>query len=66
MTSEEQNRSEGNVAKGQDVLTVVSAEEQYMVENSSAYQGFVPQENGTGLYFVKENRYNMIYYERIN
>ncbi|MFB7142366.1 hypothetical protein ACFCYN_22370 [Gottfriedia sp. NPDC056225] len=54
MPSEEQNRRGGNVAKGHDVLIVVTAEEQYMVENSSAYQGFVPQENGTGFYFIKE------------
>jgi hypothetical protein len=25
-----------------------------MVENSSAQQGFVPRENGTGFYFIKE------------
>ena len=36
------------------VTTVISAEEQNMVENSSALSGFVPQENGQGFYFIKE------------
>ncbi|MDP1421782.1 hypothetical protein Q8G35_26360 [Peribacillus simplex] len=44
------------VAEGKDVTTVITAEEQNMVENSSARQGFVPQENGTGFYFVKEKK----------
>ncbi|MEH7399390.1 hypothetical protein V7148_00220 [Gottfriedia acidiceleris] len=32
---------------------IISVEEQNMVENSSAQQGFVPKENGIGFYFVK-------------
>jgi hypothetical protein len=50
---EEQNRREGNVAEGKNVTTNISVEEQNMVENSSAQQGFVPQENGTGFFFTK-------------
>ncbi|MEH7336789.1 hypothetical protein V7161_29675 [Neobacillus drentensis] len=50
---EEQNRREGNVAEGKNVTTIISVEEQNMVENSSAQQGFVPQENGTGFFFTK-------------
>ncbi|MES1038624.1 hypothetical protein [Peribacillus simplex] len=53
VTREEQDRREGTVAEGKDVTTVITAEEQNMVENSSAQQGFVPQENGTGFYFEK-------------
>ena len=36
-----------------DIVTNVTVEEQNMVENSLAQQGFVPQENGTSFYFVK-------------
>jgi hypothetical protein len=54
VTREEQDRKEGMVAEGKDVTTVITVEEQYMVENSSAQQGFVPRENGTGFYFIKE------------
>jgi preprotein translocase subunit SecF len=50
---EEQNRREGNVAEGKNVTTNISVEEQNMVENSSAQQGFVPHENGTGFFFTK-------------
>ncbi|UPM56097.1 hypothetical protein [Gottfriedia acidiceleris] len=57
---EEQNWSEAMLAEGKteqvtngDKYTFISAEEQNMVENSSAQQGFVPQENGTGFYFVR-------------
>lgn len=53
-TREEQDRREGMVAEGKDVTTVITVEEQNIVENSSAKQGFVPQENGTGFYFTKE------------
>ncbi|MGG3943702.1 hypothetical protein ABEV54_19945 [Peribacillus psychrosaccharolyticus] len=56
VTREEQDRREGKVAKGKDVTTVITAEEQNMVENSSTQQGFVPQENGTGFYFEKEKK----------
>ena len=48
------DRSEGMVTEGKDVITVITAEEQNMVENSSAQQGFVSQKNGTGFYFIKE------------
>ncbi|MCP1491941.1 hypothetical protein J2Y73_001972 [Peribacillus frigoritolerans] len=61
VTREEQDRREGMVAEGKDVTTVITAEEQNMVENSSAQQGFVPQENGTGFYFVKENNNKFSY-----
>jgi hypothetical protein len=54
ITREEQDRREGMVAEGKDVTTVITVEEQNIVENSSAKQGFVPQENGTGFYFTKE------------
>ncbi|MGG0175189.1 hypothetical protein [Gottfriedia acidiceleris] len=57
---EEQNRREAMLAEGKteqvtdgDKYTFISAEEQNMLENSSAQQGFVPQENGTGFYFVR-------------
>ena len=54
---EKQNYSEG--FGGGDSITTVSVNEQKMVENSPAQQGFVPQENGTGFYFVKEkNNFN--------
>ncbi|MEB2494579.1 hypothetical protein SOP93_26205 [Peribacillus frigoritolerans] len=56
VTREEQDRREGIVVEGKDITTVITAEEQNMVENSSAQQGFVPQENGTGFYFVKEKK----------
>ena len=39
VTREEQNRSEGMVTEGKDVITVITAEEQNMVENNSAQQG---------------------------
>ncbi|UOK57692.1 hypothetical protein MGI18_25590 [Bacillus sp. OVS6] len=54
VTREEQDRREGMVTEGKDVTTVITVEERNMVENSSAQQGFVPQENGTGFYFTKE------------
>lgn len=53
VSREEQDRLEGMIAEGKDLYTFISAEEQNMVENSSAQQGFVPQENGTGFYFVR-------------
>ena len=56
VTREDQDRREGMVAEGKDVTTVITAEEQNMVENSSAQQGFVPQENGTGFYFEKDKK----------
>lgn len=36
-----------------DITTVITKEEQKMVENMSVKEGFVPQENGTGFYFIK-------------
>ncbi|MEP9409564.1 hypothetical protein ABKP09_25125 [Peribacillus frigoritolerans] len=56
VTRVEQDRREGMVADGKDATTVITAEEQNMVENSSAQQGFVPYENGTGFYFEKEEK----------
>ncbi|MEW5596864.1 hypothetical protein ABGT24_25860 [Peribacillus frigoritolerans] len=56
ITREEHVRREGMGAEEIDVTTVLTAEEQNMVENSSAQQGFVPQENGTGFYFEKEKK----------
>lgn len=53
VSREEQDRLEGMIAEGKDHYTFISAEEQNMVENSSAQQGFVPHENGTGFYFVR-------------
>lgn len=40
-------------AKQGNLLTVVTIEEQNMVEKSSALSGFVPQENGPGFFFEK-------------
>ncbi|MFY0762495.1 hypothetical protein AB1K32_27320 [Metabacillus dongyingensis] len=54
ITREEQDRIEVTVAEGKAVTTVITVEEQNIVGNSSAKQGFVPQENGTGFYFTKE------------
>lgn len=45
------------VHKG-NVTTVVTVEEQNMVENSTALFGFVQQENGPGFFFEKENAYS--------
>ncbi|PEZ01494.1 hypothetical protein CN326_21155 [Bacillus sp. AFS018417] len=56
VTREEQNYREGNTADGKDITTTITVEEQEMVENSSAQQGFVPQENGTGFYFEKQKK----------
>ncbi|MGG0413808.1 hypothetical protein [Peribacillus simplex] len=61
VTREEQDRREGMVAEGKNVTTVITAEEQNMVENCSAQQGFVPQENGTGFYFEKEKKIKFSY-----
>ncbi|MFJ7755839.1 hypothetical protein ACQKGI_21615 [Peribacillus muralis] len=54
VTREEQDRREGKLAEGKDVYTVITADEQDMVEDGIAHQGFVPQENGTGFFFKKE------------
>lgn len=57
------SESRSNIIKGPvaDVITTITVEEQKMVEKSSAQQGFVPQENGTGFYYVKEK--NKFYYQ---
>ncbi len=36
------------------MTTVITKEEQYMVEKTFVKEGFVPQENGTGFFFIKE------------
>ncbi|MGG4155853.1 hypothetical protein [Bacillus muralis] len=54
VTREEQDRREGKLAEGKDVYTVITADEQDMVEDGIAHQGFVPQEKGTGFFFKKE------------
>ena len=41
------------LAEQTDITTVITKEEQNRVENSSAKEGFVPHENGTGFYFTK-------------
>ncbi|MCA0987252.1 hypothetical protein [Guptibacillus algicola] len=52
VTVEEQNSHEKRVPI--DIATVITAEEQTMVESSSIVEGFVPQENGIGFYFKKK------------
>jgi hypothetical protein len=42
------------VPKQTDITTVITIEEQNIVEKSSVTEGFVPQEHGTGFFFVKE------------
>ncbi|UOQ50361.1 hypothetical protein MUN88_10040 [Gracilibacillus caseinilyticus] len=54
VTVEEQAVRENKTIEGKDLKTVITAEEQNRVENSSALSGFVPQENGQGFYFIKE------------
>ena len=54
VTVEEQAMLENKAIEGKDLKTVITAEEQNRVENSSALSGFVPQENGQGFYFIKE------------
>ncbi|WP_242274076.1 hypothetical protein [Bacillus cereus group sp. BfR-BA-01310] len=53
VTKEEQDQRERKVVEEKDVITVITAEEQNMVENSSTQEGFVPQINGPGFYFEK-------------
>jgi|GEM_PF-1279704 len=36
-----------------DITTVITKEEQKIVENMSVKEGFVQQENGTGFFFIK-------------
>ncbi|MCM3572317.1 hypothetical protein M3172_03885 [Mesobacillus subterraneus] len=61
---EEQNRREGYEAEGKISITNISIEEQNMVEKSSAKQGFLPQENGTGFFFLKENKINTLLFNK--
>ncbi|MFC0561469.1 hypothetical protein [Halalkalibacter alkalisediminis] len=58
VTVEEQEARENKVVEKRDLKTVITAEEQNRVENSSALSGFVPQENGQGFYFVKEKNFS--------
>lgn len=60
----EQNRREGYEAEGKSITTNISVEEQNLVEKSSAEQGFVPQENGTGFFFTKENKINALLFTK--
>ncbi|WP_146549035.1 hypothetical protein [Rummeliibacillus suwonensis] len=55
VTKEEQDQRENNHLNKRDSITTVTAEEQKMVENSSALEGFVSQEEGTGFFFKKTN-----------
>lgn len=41
-------------SKQTNMTTVITKEEQYMVEKTFVKEGFVPQENGTGFFFIKE------------
>jgi hypothetical protein len=50
---EEQNRREGYVAEGKNLTTTISAEEQNMVEKSSAKQGFVHKKMEQVSFFLK-------------
>ena len=43
----------GSAKEQTDITTVITKEEQKMVENISAKEGFVQQENGTGFFFIK-------------
>ena len=43
------------VTEGKDVITVITVEEQNMVENSSAQQGFVSQKMGQVSILLKKN-----------
>lgn len=52
---EEQDQRENNHLNKRDSIITITAEEQRMVENSSALEGFVSQEEGTGFFFKKTN-----------
>lgn len=54
VTREEQDIRENNLVEGRNLTTVITAEEQKMVENSSALEGFVQQKDGTWFFFKKE------------
>ncbi|UAL54362.1 MULTISPECIES: hypothetical protein [Metabacillus] len=52
---EEQEMREKDSYKVKDITTVITADEQTMVENTSISAGFVSQKEGTGFNFKKEN-----------
>ncbi|QGQ45827.1 hypothetical protein [Metabacillus sediminilitoris] len=52
-TEQSKVKDEPTANNNGDQYRVISVEEQNMVENSSAQQGFVPQESGTGFFFTK-------------
>ncbi|WP_026677340.1 hypothetical protein [Fictibacillus gelatini] len=55
VTKEEQENRESMLSpKMEDQKTVITAEEQNIVENSSTLSGFMEQENGQGFFFKKE------------
>lgn len=55
ITREEQEARENMLnVENKDQSTVITKEEQEMVENMSIKEGFIPQKDGTGFYFVKE------------
>ncbi|MGC4378545.1 hypothetical protein WD019_16720 [Fictibacillus sp. Mic-4] len=55
VTKEEQENRERMLSpKTEDQKTVITAEEQNIVENSSTLSGFMEQENGQGFFFKKE------------
>jgi hypothetical protein len=56
VTIKEQEIRENMLNREGDLRTVITREEQEMVENISAEEGFIPQENGTGFFFEKENK----------
>ena len=41
-------------SKQTDITTLITKEEQNMVENMATKEGYVPQENATGFSFIKE------------
>ncbi|RFA31975.1 hypothetical protein CAI16_19370 [Virgibacillus dokdonensis] len=54
VTVEGQDLRENKSMEGKDLETVITAEEQRSVENSSALSRYVSQENGLEFYFIKE------------
>lgn len=53
VTKKEQEMRENNPIEDRDYSTVITVEEQNMVEQSLALSGFVQQENGPGFFFEK-------------
>ncbi|WP_223587630.1 hypothetical protein [Neobacillus bataviensis] len=54
VTREEQDIRENSPNENGNQYTVITVTEQNRVENSKALSGFVPQENGHGLFFKKD------------